>query len=159
MPTHYSSVRIPLPEAAKLGDFHAVGTDLEHVLHTCKAAIRMAEDRSHDCDVVESLVCAALVRYFRCFSGAPRRGLSHAEMGVRSKRVRESHSWFHWLRDRFVAHSVNPLEQVWASAALAVRDGIAQPVSTLTHGGHRVVCVRPSHIDAGSAANQAAGVQ
>jgi len=139
MPTHYSSVRIPLPEAQALADLYGVETDLQHALRTCEAAIQLAQDRSHDREVVESLVCAALIRYFRCFSKSPRRGLSHDEIGKRNKSIREGHSWFHWLRDRFVAHSINPLEQVWASAALAVRDGVPQPVTTLTHGGHRVV--------------------
>jgi hypothetical protein len=139
MPTQYSSVRVPLPEAAPLADLYGVQSDLRHVIATCAAAMSLAHDRHHDADVVESLVCAALIRYFRCFSASPRLGLRHDEIGRRNKALRESHAWFRALRSKFVAHAINPMEQFWASAALAVRDGVPQPISSLTHGSHRVL--------------------
>jgi len=139
MPTHYSAVRIPLPESEILADLYGVEADLEHVVRTCEAAIKMSEVRQRDPELVESLVCAALIRYFRCFSRSPRLGLRHEEIGARNKALREAHAWFRALRDRFVAHCINPLEQVWVAAALAVRDGAAQPVASLTQGSHRVV--------------------
>lgn len=139
MPATHTSVRIPINEAAVLGDLYGVETDLEFVTRICRSAISLAKVPSQDSDVVESLVCAALVRYFRCFSMSPRLGLRHEEIGRRSKSIREAHAWFRWLRDRFVAHSINPLEHVWASLTFTVRDGMPEPVSHINSGSLRLL--------------------
>ena len=139
MPTEYTSVRLPIPEAEVLADQYAVIADLERVLHICKSAEQMADLPQHDSDVVEALVCAAVVRYFRCFSASPRLGLRHDEIGRSDEDIRQRHDWFHKLRDKFVAHCLNPCEQVWVSAALSVKDGVPQPIQSLTQGGKRML--------------------
>lgn len=63
------------------------------------------------------------------FSKAPRLGLHHNEIGADNSQLRAAHNWFRALRNRFVAHSVTPLEQVWAAVGYAVAEGVPEPAA------------------------------
>lgn len=84
MPTTHGSRKLPLREAAGLADLYSVSSDLELAVELCDSALAMQTDRCVNAMVVEALVSAALIRYMRCFSQSPRRGLKHEEIGRRS---------------------------------------------------------------------------
>jgi hypothetical protein len=139
MPTSYSSRRLPLPQASVLADLYSVANDLEVATELCGQALAMNRSKAADALVLEALVSSALIRYMRCFSQSPRRGLKHEDVGRRSKRLRELHAYYKNLRDKYVAHAVNPFEETWVTAMAAVRDGVPQPIAALAHSSHRML--------------------
>lgn len=139
MPSEIRAVELGLPEAEPLADLHGVAQDLALSIHLCETAIRLEEGEQPDRVVVEGLVTAALIRYFRCFSGSPRLGLRHTDIPRLGKRVNTLHTYFKALRDKFVAHCVNPFEETWVTAMATVRDGERQPLTALGHSGHRMM--------------------
>lgn len=139
MPTTHGSRKLPLREAAGLADLYSVSSDLELAVELCDSALAMQTDRCVNAMVVEALVSAALIRYMRCFSQSPRRGLKHEEIGRRSKAIRELHQYYQQLRNKFVAHAVNPFEETWVTAMVAIRNGEPQPITALAHSSHRML--------------------
>jgi hypothetical protein len=137
MPTSYCGVPLSLPQASNLADLYSVASDLQLALELCERALSMG--KSTGSLVIEAVVSAALIRYIRCFSRSPRRGLKHEDIGPRSKRLRELHTYYRNLRDKYVAHAVNPFEETWVTAMSAVRDGLPQPITALGHRSHRML--------------------
>src|SRR5262249_29593458 len=78
----------------------------------------MLNDKVEDHIITGSLWSAALVSYARCFSTGRRFGLSeklfeHIEGGI------ECHQLYIDMRNKHIAHSVNPFEQVVVGLVLS----------------------------------------
>jgi len=116
-----------VPEAKWLSDLTGVRNDLEAVARICERVqndasnfkfgpgvnvIAMMEERMLAAD----LVCAAIVRFMRTHGTGVRSGIPGAWIEELPIDLRDAHSYFKNLRDKFIAHSVNPLEdnQVFA---------------------------------------------
>jgi hypothetical protein len=138
MPTQSRAVEVKLDEATVLADLYSISYDLGLATHLAKAARKAATD-GQDSIVVEGLVTASLIRYFRCFATNVRLGLVRSDLVGLSDQLLKQHDYFKDLRDKFVAHSVNPFEENWVTATASVRDGIPQPITSLAHGSHRWV--------------------
>jgi hypothetical protein len=80
-----------------------------------------AAEGQRDATVLKALWSAALVAYARCFATGKRFGLSNED--VRSLplegEVFEFHEWLMNMRNKHVAHSVNPFEIVKVGAVLS----------------------------------------
>jgi len=117
-------VEIDFGEAKKYADFLSIKQDLNFVLKACSCLKKMKKENSEDSLIMESLWATALIKYARCFTSGKRFGLN--EMILNDlKRVdeegdlREVHKFYMNLRNKHIAHSVNPFEQVKVGLALS----------------------------------------
>lgn len=116
-----------IPEAKWLSDLTGIRNDLEAVARVCDRiqrdaskfrfelgvnALAMMEDRM----LASDLVCASIVRFMRTHGTGVRSGIPAAWLDDLPIDLRNAFSYFKNLRDKFIAHSVNPLEdnQVFA---------------------------------------------
>lgn len=138
MPTHSRAVEVKHKEAAVLADLYSINYDLGLATHLAKAA-RKAAANGEDTIVVEGIITASLIRYFRCFATNVRLGLVRSDLAELNDKLLKQHDYFKHLRDKFVAHSVNPFEENWVTATASIRDDLPQPITSLAHGCHRLV--------------------
>jgi hypothetical protein len=125
-----------IPEAQRLSDLTGVRSDLEAVGRICQRvqtsasnfgfepgvnAVAFIEERM----LVADLVCAGIVRIMRTHGTGARAGIPAEWVDALPRDLVEAHSYFKKLRDKFIAHSVSPLEDnqvfAWVTAA-RVRD-------------------------------------
>jgi hypothetical protein len=116
-----------VPQAKWLSDLTGVQSDLNAVARICERvqsdarkfkfepgvnAVAMMEERMLAAD----LVCAAIVRFMRTHGTGVRSGIPAAWLDELPIGLVTAHAYFKNLRDKFIAHSVNPLEdnQVFA---------------------------------------------
>lgn len=116
-----------VPEAKWLSDLTGIRNDLEAVARICKRVqndagnfkfepgvnvLAMLDERMLAAD----LVCAAIVRFMRTHGTGVRGGIPSSWVEDLPTDLRDAHTYFKNLRDKFIAHSVNPLEdnQVFA---------------------------------------------
>jgi hypothetical protein len=116
-----------VPEAKWLSDLTGIKNDLEAVARICE---RVQNDASNfkfepGVDVLAmldermlaaDLICAAIVRFMRTHGTGVRSGIPSSWVEKLPIDLRNAHTYFKNLRDKFIAHSVNPLEdnQVFA---------------------------------------------
>jgi hypothetical protein len=138
MPAIHRVVEVKLPEAEILADLYGIRFDLEAASYLCVKAVELGQPRPHDYLVVEGLVAAAVIRYGRCFSSGVRLGLHRQDLAALSPEALEAHNYFKALRDKFVAHSVNPFEETYVTASASERDGTRVPIQSVGPGQHRL---------------------
>jgi hypothetical protein len=136
---HSRVVEVTLPEAETLADLYGIRFDLEAASYLCVKAVDLGQPTPHDYQVVEGLIAAAVIRYGRCFSSGVRLGLHRKDLADLSNRALEAHDYFKALRDKFVAHSVNPFEETYVTASASERDGVRFPIQSVGPGQHRLV--------------------
>lgn len=116
-----------IPEAKWLSDLAGIRSDLEAVARTCERIQNDAGKFKFEPGIdiaalmdermmAADLVCAAIVRFMRTHGTGVRAGIPAAWIDTLPIDLSKAHSYFKNLRDKFVAHSVNPLEdnQVFA---------------------------------------------
>lgn len=116
-----------IPEAQRLSDLTGVRSDLEAVGRICQRVQTSASNFGFEPGVnaaafieermlVADLVCAGIVRIMRTHGTGARVGIPAEWVDGLPSDLAEAHSYFKKLRDKFIAHSVNPLEdnQVFA---------------------------------------------
>jgi hypothetical protein len=137
MPSEYRSIKLEFNETAELADLHGVEYDLHVVAELLDEVKKQVGLNSHESLITEALFNSALIRYFRCFSKSPRRGLSSKDIESASEELYSRFVFFQNLRSKFVAHSVNLFEYAWVTAQLQILDGVSQPIKGLGHAGRR----------------------
>lgn len=130
------TVRLRGEVARRYADLVSVVTDLRLAIRCCEqlaAALEKYDPQNPQSDEgvrVESLWTTALVVYVRAFAGGVRRGLNNDIFEQIGRNTREAHEWAVNMRDKRIAHAVNPFEQVQAI-------GLLSADSRLVHGvGH-----------------------
>ena len=112
-------IEIEGDDASKYGDTWLVLYELEGVAATCDRLLELSAKNSQDHVLLESLSTAALINYVRCFGTGKRAGLSEDDLvGLPGDPI-GVHRYFKDLRDKHIAHSVSPLEQVRVGVILA----------------------------------------
>ena len=110
--------------AARLGDLSLVLLDLRSVIELCRRLgselAKPAAER--DNLTIEALWTAALVKYVRCFTSGKRTELD-ASVFEDINGARDTHQYFKNMRDKHVAHSVNPFEGVGVRVLLSGEPG------------------------------------
>lgn len=139
MPGLHRAVEVKLPEAEVLADLYGIDYDLTTASHLCTKALEFSKPDQRDHLVIEGLVSAAIVRYARCFSTGPRLGLTRKDIEALDASDSATHDYFKALRDKFVAHSVNPFEETYVTATASERDGVRFPIESVNFGYHRLV--------------------
>ena len=139
MPSHHRAVQITLTEAETLADLYGIGYDLDESTRLCMKAVALCKEEPVDYRLVEAVVTAALVRYFRCLSTGVRLGIKVADLVSLTQEDQEIHQYLKNLRDKYVVHSVNPFENSYVIAMATERDGEQLPITSLSPGNHRVL--------------------
>jgi hypothetical protein len=110
-----------IPEAQHLADLSGIDSDLEAVIRICTRCEKLmaqsgkpTEDNGlawwDDIHAISDLVFASIVRYGRTFSSGVRQGIPLEWITMLPEPLQASHSYFKALRDKYIAHSVNQLE-------------------------------------------------
>jgi hypothetical protein len=105
MPT----VGLDSDSAKILADLASILRDLEFVVGCCDRLLPMLEEKDRDAVTIEALWTAALVAYARCFASGKRFGLDENSFVGLEGEVVAFHRWLLNLRNKHIAHSVNPL--------------------------------------------------
>jgi hypothetical protein len=115
-------VRWTTEEAKKLADLISVFDDLDFVVGSCERLRSLDGDASADQIVVRALWNAALVAYARCWATGVRTGISTDVFEELEGDPYGLHEYLKNLRDKHIAHSVNPFEDVAIGLALSPED-------------------------------------
>jgi hypothetical protein len=105
-------VQAEYEEALKLADIYSILQELKSVMETCTRLRQLLEAEQKDWLLIESLWTAALIRYSRCYASGKRHGLSEDIYKDLPGDAIGVHRLYENLRDKHIAHSVNPFEQV-----------------------------------------------
>lgn len=103
-------VRVEYEEAQQLADLTAIFRDLKFVREVLQRLLRLLDENSEDHVLIQSYWTAGLIAYVRCFATGVRFGLREDVFKQREGAV-EVHQFVRGLRDKHIAHSVNPFEQ------------------------------------------------
>jgi len=99
-------------EAKKLADLAAIIQDFRTIMQTCLRLKNLLDENSNDHILVESLWVSALIKYARCFATGKRFGLSKDIYQNLQGEPLKAHQFYIDLRNKHIAHSVNPFEQM-----------------------------------------------
>lgn len=114
--------RVEFEEAKRFADYISIFQDLNFVLEALNRLRGLLGEEEPDAVIVQAYWAAALVAYVRCFSTGKRTGLSESIYeGIQGpeQSAIEVHRHFKAMRDKHIAHSVNPFEQVEVGIMLA----------------------------------------
>ena len=142
MPSHSRAVQITIPEAEALADLFGIEYDLDESAMLCGKAIDLCQESPVDYQLVEAVVTAALVRYFRCLASGVRLGIQADDLLGLSEEEMGSHRYLKDLRDKYVVHSVNPFEFSYVTVTATERDGEILPITSISSGNHRIILTR-----------------
>jgi len=104
--------RVNFKEAKQLADLASIVQDLGTVMQTCSRLKKLLTDKSKDHILIESLWTSALIRYARCFTSGKRFGLTENIFQHLPGKPIKVHKFYRDMRDKHIAHSVNPFEQI-----------------------------------------------
>lgn len=105
-------VQAEYEEALKLADVYSILQELKSVMETCTRLRQLLKAEQKDWLLIESLWTAALIRYSRCYASGKRHGLSEDIYKDLPGDAVGVHRLYENLRNKHIAHSVNPFEQV-----------------------------------------------
>lgn len=113
--------KVEFEEAKVLADLASIHQDLVFTRDALMRLIQLLTDGSQDHILIQSYWSAALVAYVRCFSTGKRYGLTpdiykHLDGAI------DCHNYYKDMRDKHIAHSVNPFEQVTVDVQLSPSD-------------------------------------
>ena len=114
-------VKVEFEEVKVLADLASIHQDLVFNRDVLTRLIQLLKDGSQDHILIQSYWSAALVAYVRCFSTGKRYGLTpdiykHLDGAI------DCHNYYKDMRDKHIAHSVNPFEQVTVDVQLSPPD-------------------------------------
>lgn len=121
--------------ARQLADHAAILQDFKFCIACCDRAIESQRDDNKDVVLIRALWTAALVAYARCFASGVRYGLTPDLFDHFEGEPREAHEYYLELRNKHIAHSVNPFEQIVIGAILSPPDAEirnVEGIATLT---------------------------
>ncbi len=110
--------RIESDEAKELADLVSLSQDLTFVVDATERLAKLMHDNSEDQVLIRSLWSAALVAYVRCFTSGKRFGMNK-DIFSAAEGGEVTHQYFKDTRDRHIAHSVNPFEEVQIGLVLS----------------------------------------
>lgn len=141
-----------IPEAQWLSDLSGIDSDLDAVIRICAWCVAKGKEVSHlpkegneaaqwydEVQAIGDLSFAAVVRYGRTFGSGARNGIPSEWISMLPENLRESHAYFKALRDKYIAHSVNELEDNQVFVLLKPQFGEHQePTHITVDRGHLV---------------------
>jgi hypothetical protein len=118
------AVPVPLREwktdaARQFADIISLHDDLTFVVQACERLVAMADDDDRDIVIARALWNAALVTYSRCWDTGVRVGLRTDLLNNFEGDPIGFHKHLIRMRDKHVAHAVNPFEDVVVGLAIS----------------------------------------
>jgi hypothetical protein len=142
MPELYGA-KVDYKEARILADLTLILQDLTFTVNVLERLRGLLKDNSKDRILIESLWTSALISYVRCFSSGKRFGLT--ENIFKNKKLKGDpigcHRYYKNLRDKHIAHSVNPFEQVAVDLELSRSDSGKREVLGVGILSQKLICV------------------
>lgn len=124
--SEWPTVPLDVASAQVFADQLSIIQDLRFVQACCGRLLSILAQAEDERDVVllKALWSSAMVAYARCFSSGKRFGLSKSDVESLplEGEVTEFHTWLIDMRNKHVAHSVNPFEIVKVGAVLSPPD-------------------------------------
>jgi hypothetical protein len=102
-------------DARDLADLLAIQQDLTFVGEACQTLLELVDDETQDRNLLveRAFWTAAVIAYARCFATGKRGGLAADDLdGVGGDGAREFHQTVMAVRNKHIAHSVNPFELI-----------------------------------------------
>lgn len=121
-------VKLGNKKARRLADLTGIYMDLSFTIDACKLLMELVDHRretDRDGLLREALWSSALVAYARAFAPGRRYGLGEGVFSKLESNYLTAHRLFISLRNKHVAHSVNPFEQAEVGLALS-EEGVAE---------------------------------
>ena len=118
-PKELPIAKVDFPDAQKLADLAATIQDLRAIMQTCSRLKGLLDENSKDSILIESLWVSALIKYARCFASGKRFGLSKDIYQKLQGEPIKAHQFYIDLRNKHIAHSVNPFEQMEVGLVLS----------------------------------------
>ncbi len=131
-------VEVTTPTARELADLVGIILDLEFVLEGVRR-LAVIDKPPQDVLIAQALWNAVLVAYARCFVGGRRQELSTSLFESLKPGAAQAHQHIMDMRDKHVAHSVNPFDQVRVGAVLSPKSGTRHEVKGTAHFRHQLV--------------------
>lgn len=113
MNNNLPTVKINFEEAKKMADQVGIIEDLKFAIECSKKLINIPEEEKQRQQLqTRALWSSALISYVRCFSTGKRYGIDPKIFNsYKRKGALKAHEYFKNLRDKHIAHSVNPFEK------------------------------------------------
>ena len=111
--------KLNFPAARELAEAAAIFQDLGFVVQATKKLASLLKGGDSDPVIARSLFTAALVAYVRCFSSGKRAVLTPDIFAPLSGEPLACHQQYKDTRDKHIAHSVNPFEEMLVGAVLS----------------------------------------
>ena len=126
------------PEAQRLADLNGIDFDLRTVSEYCDLFLSKEYPGTsrEESQVMAALCVAAIVSYGRTISSGVRTGITLEQIEKLPEHLQEAHRYFKDFRDKFVAHSVNALEENTVKAYLVPAERGPRAVASISvqHG-------------------------
>jgi hypothetical protein len=132
--------KVDYEEAKKLADLGAIVQDLGFTMKTCSRLKKLLKENSQDSLLIESMWTAALIRYARCFATGKRFGLSESIFDGLVGEPHKVHRMYMDLRDKHIAHSVNPFEQMAVGLVLSPQSSHERKIIGVATMSMRHIC-------------------
>lgn len=133
-------------EAQEFADLTSILQDLNACIKTCQRLIRIIDQPEPDPILEESLWTASLIRYARCFATGKRFGLSEEFLANLNGDPIGAHRYYINMRNKNIAHSVNPFEQVKIGLLLSDPQ-IEKKVIGIVNLSQRHICAKKDGVD------------
>jgi hypothetical protein len=112
-------VRLDSPSAKQLADIVSIHRDLAFVVECCDRLLALLDRDDRDPVATRAFFSAALVAYVRCWSTGVRQGLATDVLEAFDGEPEAFHQVVKDMRDKHIAHAVNPFERVAVGVAIA----------------------------------------
>lgn len=131
-------------DASKLGDLCLVLQDLHRVIDTCTRLLAELEQEHQDNLLIDALWTAALIRYVRCFASGQRNRIREEILADLPGDPIGTHRYFKDMRDKHIAHSVNPFEEITIGAVLSVDGRNVEGIAMLSR---TLICINKEGVE------------
>lgn len=133
-------VKVEYEEAKKLADLGAIVQDLKSTLETCSRLKKLLKEDPQDGLLIENMWTAALIRYARCFATGKRYGLTTSILDGLQGEPHVVHKKYIDLRDKHIAHSVNPFEQMGVGLVLSPQNSRERKIIGVVTLSMKLIC-------------------
>ncbi len=133
------------PEAQRLADLNGIDFDLQSVVEYCDLFLskEYPAPSIEESRVMTAVCVAAVVTYGRTMTTGVRSGITLEQIRELPAHLQDAHQYFKDFRDKFIAHSVNALEENAVVAYLVPEERGPRAVASISVQHGRVMMLAP----------------
>lgn len=136
---HYQGYCFRISEAKRLASLAGAEIDMRAVVEVCERLDALDDISKFDVVLWEALSGAAVIRYGRCFKQGVRHYLPVKALLAAPRELQETHSFIIALRDKHIAHSVNPFEENEVTVQIGDHFKSSQEIASVNTAHGRVL--------------------